>query len=207
MLPNPDDYNGWKEYAQALNAALSGGSLANLLAEDSQAGPLISSTGVSSITPVGFSPVWMSSDQSALWLGNSNNSPPPAAALFQIDTTHLADAAIEFEKIKAGAVQSSSLADGAVLSAKIADAAILSAKIGDAQIVTAKIADLAVNNGKIANLAVDSGKIANLAVGTAQLQDASITSLKVVDGAIGTTAHLADHTDAAAAQQAFHRKE
>lgn len=218
--PAPEDYRSWQEYARALVAVLSEGS------EDpavfSYAGrvpdppPVVIPPPNPSFPPEGFFPVWYSQAEAEMYLGNVAFSPPPAAALFNIDTAQLMDAAVSTSKIANLAVDTGKLANLAVEAAKLADsavtetkianlavgsaaiqalavgtahianAAIIAAKIGDLQVVTAKIADLAVNDAKIANLAVTSAKIANLAVGSAHIQDLAVTNGKIAALAVGT---------------------
>lgn len=189
-LPSPDDYQDWREYIKALISALDAGAIAQMISNDPYAASVVASAGVGAGAPVGFSPVWLKDDDALLYLGQSD-IPPTAGPLFNIDTSNLADVAITFEKIAAGAVATTHIQALAITSALIADAAVLTAKIGDAQIVTAKIADLAVNDAKIANLAVTSAKIANLAVGTAQIDSLAVTTAKIADANI-STAKIAD---------------
>lgn len=177
IIPNPDNYATWQEYARALASALLQGGTG-----------LTDSNNVS--LPSGYQFVLQETASGDLYLAPPTLTVPPAGNITYIDTANLADAAVELNKI----------ADGAVGTTKIADAAIVTALIGDLQVVTAKIDDLAVNEAKIANLAVtnakigllavDTANIALLAVDTAQLKDAAIVTAKIDDLAV-TTAKIA----------------
>lgn len=164
-LPSPDNYQDWRSYASALINALQAADVD----PTRPTGGGGAETPPAWLPPLGYRPVWLSEDDANLYLADPYYSPPTASALFRIDTTNLANAAVQLANMGDNAVGSAQIVDAAIISAKIADAAILTALIGDAQIVTAKIADLAVNTAKIANLAVTSAKIANLAVGNAQI--------------------------------------
>jgi hypothetical protein len=173
MLPSPDQYQDWREFARALVALLEQDGVDTaqqvLSAPASGGGGSGGGGGGTGPIPTGYRAVWLSPAASALYLGNNAYDPPVAGDLFAIDTAQLADAAISINKLRDGAVGSAKLQDLAVVTAKIGDAAILTAKIGELQVVTGKIADLAVNTLKVANAAITSAKIANLAVGNAQI--------------------------------------
>jgi len=208
MLPTPDNYATWQDFARALVRSLDQGGLQDAAVPVS--GQLDPNRPATSITmPDGYQMLWLSQQDAELFLGNPQFDPPRAADLFTIDTKNIANAAIDVQKLRDGAVEFNKLFDGAVGTqkladltvttakikdlavsgakildatigtAKIGDAAIVTALIGDAQIVNAKIADLAVNNAKIANLAVTGAKIANLSVGSAHILDAAIINAKI----------------------------
>jgi len=199
VLPSPDDFTDWREYAKALTYAL------GLGADDVIAGSAISAGGAPT-APQGYVPVLADETTGDLYYGDDFLTVPTAADIVAVDTINLANASVETTKIATGAVTQGIIADGAVVSAKLADLAVLSAKIasaailtahiGDLQVVTAKIDDLAVNDAKIANLAVTSAKIndlavtnakiANLAVATANIQDLAVTNAKIATLAVGT---------------------
>lgn len=181
-LPNPDDYNDWREYARALVYALGGGG--GDIVSGSNAGATPPSIPGFNALPDGYVPVWLDEASTEMYLGNSAFDPPDAPDLFQIDTTNLAAAAVTFANMAPDSVGTANIINANILSAKIADAAIISALIGDAQIVSAKISALAVNESKIADAAITSAKIANLAVGAAHIQAASIGTAHIQDGSI-----------------------
>lgn len=209
MLPNPDNYASWQDFARALNLALSEQGVDELEGTVRYIGSVADGPAKSITMPAGYSMVWLSQAEAELFLGNPEFDPPKAADLFRIDTKKLADAAVEVQKIKDGAVSFSKIFDGAVgesklaslvvsdakikdlavltakiydaaiVTSKIGDAAIVSALIGEAQVLSAKISDLAVNTAKMANLAVTSAKIANLSIGSAHIIDGQIINAKI----------------------------
>lgn len=172
-LPVPDQYDNWKDFANALLQVLSSGDQEIVSGSSSGSG--------AALVPPGYQPLWLQTGINDLYSGNVFGTAPTAPDIVFIDTAQIANAAITGTKIAIGAVGTTN----------IVDAAIVSAKIGDLQVATAKIADLAVNNAKIANLAVstaniidlavNNAKIGLLAVGTANIIDASILTAKIGD--------------------------
>lgn len=229
QLPSPKDYPTWQDWANAMMSALGNGGLASLMLEDGDAAGLINHIVTPPdvdfpdvpVVPAGWKPLWLSEADAKLYLANPDYDPPTADKLFQINTTHITDAAISaqtlmadavtwekladdavrWENLVSGAVRANNIADGAVGSAKVADSAITTAKIFDAAINAVKLSDAAVerskialgavDNDKIADFAVNAAKIANLAVGTAHIQDAAVGTAKITNAAI-TTALIAN---------------
>jgi hypothetical protein len=204
MLPNPESYADWKDYARALNKAMDEAGLGDLIAPVQTAasggggggGPATSIT-----MPDGYKMVWLSQADAELFLGNSQFDPPQAADLFQIDTGNIANAAIEtakladlsvsIDKLLDGAVGELKLADLAVSTAKMRDAAIVNAKIANATILGAKIADATIVSALIGEAQIVEAKIADLAVNSAKIANAAITSAKIANLSVGS-AHIID---------------
>ena len=204
MLPTPENYQDWRQWAQAVNRVLSQSGFDPLLPQalgqgvpgggGSGGGGGGDATSVS--YPAGYKPLWLSSADANIYLGNTALSPPTAPDKFQIDNLNLLNAVINTAKLADDAVTAAKILNATIGTAEIANAAIVSALIGDLQVIQAKIADLAVNNAKIANAAIDSAKIANLAVGAAQIAllavgnaqiaNAAIDSAKIQDASIAT---------------------
>lgn len=189
MLPQPENYPNWQQWARALMQSLTG-IASSIGLEGASEGESVPPEALPSLPP-GFAPVWLDQAAAELYLGNPDFSPPDAADIVFIDTQNLADLAVELSKMAAGSVGTLQLLDLAVIAAKIGDAQVLTAKIGDLQVVTAKIADGAVNNLKVADLAVTSAKIANAAIGSAHLQNAIINTAHINDLQV-TGAKIAD---------------
>lgn len=197
-LPNPYDYEDWKEFAVALLTVLGSASEADSLTgaiDGSQVVGSIPATSLPATNP-DYPPVFWSFPDQQLFLSPDFTVPPPIITPFQIDTQSLALAAVETGILADGAVVTAKITDLTVLNSKIANATILSAKIGDAQIISAKIADLAVITAKINDLAVGTAKIGDLAVttakmglaqiGTAQIGTAVITQALMASASIGS---------------------
>lgn len=179
MLPDPENYADWKQWARAVNREIEATGLTS-------GGPLLVGGGsggggpATSITmPDGYKMVWLSQAEGDLFLGNPDFDPPDAADLFQIDTRKIADAAIATRNLGEEAVTSAKIKTATIGSAQIGDGVIVTALIGEAQIVTSKIGDAQINNAKIADLAVNSAKIANLSVGAAHIIDGQIINVKI----------------------------
>lgn len=227
-LPDPNNYATWQEFASALVRSLSIGAGLQSLSLGTGSGGGSTGEGTSpeippsaGPVPEGYSPVWLSNADALLWLGNNDSSPPPAPALFMVDSANIAEAsivttkmadnsvgtakivndAITSGKILAGAVTTTKIANlavttalidnAAVVSAKIADANVISAKIADLAVITAKIADAAIVSAKIGDLQVVTAKIDDLAVNTAKMANLAVTSAKIANLAVGT-AHIQD---------------
>jgi hypothetical protein len=151
IVPSLDNYDSIDEWAEALVGSLT------TLSEDAltEATTVFDTQGREIVGING------------LHVYDGAGNPVVADDIVQINTAHLADAAITEPKI----------ADASIGTAKIQNAAIVSALIGNLQVLTAHINDLAVNEAKIANLAVTSAKIALLAVGNAQINDLDVGKL------------------------------
>lgn len=116
-------------------------------------------------------------------------------ALLGVDTSKLANLAVDNTKIAALAVDAAKLATGAVTSGKLgalavdaaalANSAVTSTKIANLAVGTAAIANSAITSAQIANLAVGTAAIANLAVGSAQIANLGVTDAKINDLAAG----------------------
>lgn len=177
-LPSPDNYDDWRDFANALLQALGSAQEADSLS-GSIDGSQVTGTVPASSLPApdpSIAPVYWSFPDQQLFLAGDFTVPPPVISPFAIDTQSLALASVELGTLADNSVSEAKIIDLAVSNAKIANATILSAKIGDAQIVEAKIG----------NLAVSSAKIMLLAVGTAQIADAAITTVKIGSAQVGT---------------------
>lgn len=190
-LPNPEDYGSWQEFAKVLVQSLSDGNDdATVVDYNANAQSPVLPEQMPEY-PDGFRPIWLSTTEANLYMGNHSFDPPVAPDLFQVDTLNIALAAIETANLGDDAVSTAKIQNAAIHTAKIANAAIVSALIGDLQVVEAKIADLAVNSAKIANAAITSAKIANLAVGAANIQIGVITNAHIANATI-LTANIGD---------------
>lgn len=102
-------------------------------------------------------------------------------SLVEIDTTHLADAAVTTAKLANLAVDNDKLAALAVDAAKLANSAVTSTKIANLAVGSAAIQAAAIGTSHIANAAITSALI-----GDAEIVEAKIADLAVTDAKINT---------------------
>lgn len=189
-IPSPYDYKDWREWASAVARVISdstgGVDPASLSARGESIPPVLLPE-----VPDGYRSVWLSDDETALFMGNSAYDPPTGPDLFQIDTAKLADAAVATNKVQASAITNSKLLDAVVDTLKLAAAAVTNAKVATDAINTLNLIANAITGPKISDLAVSTAKLALLAVTAAQLADAAVSNPKLLDNAV-TTVKITD---------------
>lgn len=102
-------------------------------------------------------------------------------SLVEIDTSHLADAAVTTAKLANLAVDNDKLAALAVDAAKLANSSVTSTKIANLAVGSAAIQAAAIGTSHIANAAITSALI-----GDAEIVEAKIADLAVTDAKINT---------------------
>lgn len=216
LFPSPEMHDDWRSFARALI-----GVLEDLATGSVSYGDITYVIGETPVDPEnlppfppGWVPMWLSTADALLYMGNPAFDPPTAPDIVFIDTANIAEAAIENNKlandavttakILAGAVTELKLVDNAVTalkladnsvdtaaiinlavaSAKVGDAAILTAKIGDLQVLNAKVGDATILNAKLVDATIQSGKIANAAIISALIADLAVVQAKIGDLAV-----------------------
>ena len=136
-------------------------------------------------------------DDTGTWLGQGSTVPCQGC----VDTTDLAEGAVDSRVLGNGevtdvdlapdAVTSSHIVDGTVTADDLAANAVTSATILDGSIATSDLADHAVTDAKIAAEAVGSAAIEDGSIQGVDIDAGAITSGQILDGSI-TAGDLAD---------------
>lgn len=180
LLPYPGQYSTVEEWAEALTSQLqtqleaalttigdnsedssSGGGGLSLPINDTAARPIVTEDGLIVYDGTGTAVI------------NEN--------IVNIDTSHLADAAITTAKINDSAVDNAKLAALSVDAAKLADSAVTSTKIANLAVGAAAIAAAAIGTAHISNAAITSALIGDAQVVEAKIADLAVTNAKIVD--------------------------
>ncbi|WP_286387306.1 hypothetical protein [Myroides marinus] len=106
-----------------------------------------------------------------------------------INTAHLADNAVNSEKLVAKSILEKHFADGSVSSRALATGAVKDKEIADNAVLISKIKDLAITTEKIANDAVDFKQLKAGSVRGTVIQDKAVTVAKIAAGT-ATTGHV-----------------